>query len=215
MSAIPKRPTMSAIPKRPTYSFEDFCLLVKDGQKGDLIDGVIYVASPDSTDANSLNGWLYFLMAGVAARTRQGKVYFSRVAFRLGDLHSPELDLAFVFRNRLHLVRRGFIAGRPDLAMEIVSPDSIERDYEDKRHQYEEFGVPEYWIIDELQQKVTLLRLGKNGKYREVKPRRGELRSMVLRGFWIRPEWLWLETLPENLDVLNQLLARLEPPAKS
>ena len=57
MSAIPKRPTMSAIPKRPTYSFEDFCLLVKDGQKGDLIDGVIYVASPDSTDANSLNGW--------------------------------------------------------------------------------------------------------------------------------------------------------------
>src|SRR5687768_9937979 len=119
---------MSAIPKYPKYTFEDFCLLVKDGQKADLIDGVIYMASPDNTDANSLNGWLGFLMMGVASKTKQGKVYISRVAFRLANIHGPEPDLAFVRKDRLHLVRRGFIEGRPDVAVEIVSPDSRERD---------------------------------------------------------------------------------------
>src|SRR5688572_26153514 len=120
---------MSAVSKCRQYTFDDFCLLVKDGQKADLIDGVIYMASPDNTDANSLNGWLGFLMMGVASTTRQGNVYISRVAFRLADIHGPEPDLAFVLRTRLHLVRRGFIEGRPDLAVEIVSPDSVERDY--------------------------------------------------------------------------------------
>src|SRR5262249_48495267 len=40
------------------FTFDDFCLLVKDGQKADLIDGVIYMASPDNTEAADLNVWL-------------------------------------------------------------------------------------------------------------------------------------------------------------
>ena len=41
-----------------TYTFEDFCRIIKDGEKGDLIDGEIYMSSPDNTDANSfLCGW--------------------------------------------------------------------------------------------------------------------------------------------------------------
>ena len=41
-----------------SITFEDFCFLVKDGQKADLIDGVIYMASPDNLDANRLSKWL-------------------------------------------------------------------------------------------------------------------------------------------------------------
>ena len=35
-------------------SFEDFCGLVREDQKGTLIDGGIYIASPEDTDANRL-----------------------------------------------------------------------------------------------------------------------------------------------------------------
>src|SRR5438132_61432 len=138
-------------------TFEDFCFLVKDDQKGDLIDGVVYLAPPETTDENDLFVWLICLIADFVDQKDLGKVYGSRVAFRLGEHQSPEPDIAFVRKDRLHLVQRGFVDGPPDLAVEIVSPESVERDYEKKRKQYQDAQVPEYWIVDEIEQKVTLL----------------------------------------------------------
>lgn len=45
------------------------------------------------------------------------------------------------------------------LAVEFVSPGSeqIERDYTDKASEYQETGIPEYWIVDSIEQKITVL----------------------------------------------------------
>jgi Uma2 family endonuclease len=188
------------------YTFEDFCVLVKDGQKADLIDGVIHMASPDNMDANDLFVWLIRLLADIVEINDLGKVNGSRAAYRLNDENSPEPDIAFIRRDRTNLVRRGFVNGAPDLAIEIVSPESVVRDYETKRDLYQEAGVQEYWIVDEVQQKVTLLRLGADEKFREIRPRKGVLSSQVVHGFWIRPEWLWQNPLPKKVDVLALLL---------
>jgi Uma2 family endonuclease len=200
---------MGTATRTKDYTFEDFCLLVQDGQKADLIDGVIYMASPDNMDANDLFVWLMRLLADVVELNDLGKVNGSRAAYRVNDRNSPEPDIAFIRRNRTNLVRRGFVNGAPDLAMEIVSPESVERDYETKRELYQDAGVEEYWIVDEVEQKVTLLRLAANGKYREIRPKKGELHSQVVPGFWIRPEWLWQNPLPKKVDVLKLLLQRL------
>lgn len=45
----------------------------------------------------------------------------------------------------------------PDLLVEIVSPDSLVRDYEEKPEEYLAFGVKEYWIVDEIQKMMTVL----------------------------------------------------------
>ena len=50
-------------------------------------------------------------------------------------------------------------------------------------------------------------RLDAGGKYKDVRPRKGVLRSEVLPGFWLRPEWLWQEPRPRKTDVLAELLA--------
>jgi Uma2 family endonuclease len=199
---------MSAIARpRPTrYTFDDFCLLVKDGQKADLIDGVIYMSSPDNTDANTLFCWLLSLLTFFVNIKKLGRVYGNRVAFRLDDFNSPEPDVGFVKRSRLHLVKRGHVAGGPDAAFEIVSPESVERDYERKRRQFEDARVSEYWIIDEIEQRVTLLRLGKDGKYRSIPATRGVFRSKVIRGFWLRERWLWEKSLPDPLKTLTAIL---------
>jgi Uma2 family endonuclease len=44
----------------------------------------------------------------------------------------------------------------PPLIVEVVSPESIERDYDTKTSEYAAFGVDEYWIIDPLEDKVTV-----------------------------------------------------------
>jgi Uma2 family endonuclease len=196
---------MSTASARHLITFEDFCALVNDDRKADLIDGVIYMASPDNTDANEINGWLFWLITAFVEVKDLGKVYISRVAFRLDILNGPEPDLAFVRKSRLQNVHRGFVKGPPDLAVEIVSPDSVERDYEKKRRQYEHAGVREYWIVDELQQVFRLLRLEK-GKFRAVSPRKGILTSKALPGFWLSPAWLWRKPLPRKLSILKKIL---------
>ena len=200
-SHVVPRPSRSGL-----YTFSDFCSLVADGEKADLIDGVIYMASPDNTDAADLFVWLMCILYDYLDREEIGKVFGSRVAFRLDDKNSPEPDLAVVLKKNLGRVERGHVVGPADLAIEIVSPDSVERDYDKKRTLYEKFGVPEYWIIDEELERVTVLRLGPGG-YKEVRPRKGVLASKVLPGFWLRPAWIWQQPRPKKSEVVAEILA--------
>jgi len=61
----------------------------------------------------------------------------------------------------------------PQLAVEVVSPyrnqgdDNYQRDYIEKRQQYQERGIPEYWIVDPQAKIVTVLLLV-NGKYQST-----------------------------------------------
>jgi len=189
------------------YTFHDFCEMVREDQKADLINGVIYMASPESPEANDLFGWLFTVVRLYARTKKLGNVYGSRVAFKLDEDHGPEPDIAFVLTEHLDRVKRGRVEGPADLAVEIVSPESIQRDYYDKRDLYEEHGIPEYWIINEMDLNVTLLRL-KKGKYHPVRPKKGELHSKVLSGFWLRPEWLWQEPRPDEIETLELILAK-------
>ena len=44
-----------------------------------------------------------------------------------------------------------------DLVVEVVSPDDPSRDTQDKRLDYAEAGIPEYWIVNPLDETVTVL----------------------------------------------------------
>src|SRR5437879_11428167 len=103
------------------WTFDEFCEVVPDGQKADLIEGAIYMASPDNTDAADLFMWIIRILSDfLDLRTLGGKLYGLRVAFRLDKHNSPEPDIAYVRPERLYLVQRGFVDGPPDVAMEIV-----------------------------------------------------------------------------------------------
>ncbi len=194
--------------KKASLTFADFFTLVKEKQKGELIDGIIYFAPLECPSTNSLFLWLSVVLDCYVEELDLGQVFGSRVAFRLSDTESPEPDLAVMLKHRLHLVERGFVDGRPDLAIEIVSPESVERDYVKKRRQYQKAGVPEYWIVDEDEKKVTLLRLGADHRYREERSRGGVLRSHILPGFWLRLEWLWQIPRNKKVAILNEIFGR-------
>ena len=84
----------------PPHDVEDFFRLVPDGVKADLLDGVIYVASPDSIRNHDLTQFLYALLKGWAKPRNAGRVFCNRVAFVLGKRNSPEPDVAFVSSSR-------------------------------------------------------------------------------------------------------------------
>lgn len=45
----------------------------------------------------------------------------------------------------------------PLLVVEVVSPNQSSRDYRYKRSEYAARGIAEYWIVDPIQQRVTVL----------------------------------------------------------
>jgi Uma2 family endonuclease len=196
---------MSTATRKKLVTFDEFCRLVPDGQKADLIDGVIYMASPDNWNAGLLFSWLYRLVGTYVEKNHLGEVVGSRNAFKLTDINSPEPDIAFVRKSRVHLAEAVYFPGGPDLSVEIVSPDSVKRDYGRKRELYEQAGVREYWILDEIKAHATFLRLDRSGAFREVRPRKGVFTSRAVSGFWLRVEWLWQSPRPEVLVALAEI----------
>ncbi|MDW8212510.1 MAG: Uma2 family endonuclease [Roseiflexaceae bacterium] len=73
---------------------------------------------------------------------------------------------------------------RADLVVEIVSPDNPERDTVEKPRDYAQAGIPEYWIVNPLDETITVLVL-EDDAYRTFGAfRRGEqAASRLLDGF--------------------------------
>lgn len=200
------------LPVEKLYTVEEFFQLVPDGRKADLLDGVIHMASPDSISSDDLGYLVRFLLQGYSrARGLGGKAQGSRVAFVLGERRAPEPDVSFVTRARLSILQQTRGQGPPDIAVEIVSEDSDERDYVTKKRLYEEAGVLEYWILDPLHGRAEFHRLS-GGRYWLCPLEDGRVfRSDALPGFRLNTGWLLSSPLPNEFECLRQILAG-DPP---
>ena len=88
--------------------------------------------------------------------------------------------------------------------VEIISPESDERDRGEKFIENEAAGVREYWLIDPLREEAMFYQLTSLGRYRLVVPSpEGVYHSAVIAGLWLRVEWLWQR--PPVLRVLKEL----------
>ena len=80
----------------------------------------------------------------------------ARVSVRLPDLAILSEELATI----LESASRSIVLmdmPPPVLVVEVVSPNQEKRDYRYKRTEYAARGITEYWIVDPLQQRVTIL----------------------------------------------------------
>lgn len=71
----------------------------------------------------------------------------------------------------------------PGIVIEVVSPSSVYRHYFEKREEYLQFGVQEYWIVDADKREVLVLRRSR-GRWIERTIHPGEkYRTRLLPGF--------------------------------
>ena len=117
-----------------------------------------------------------------------------------------EPDLLFVASENLDRIKPTYLDGAADLAIEIISPESINRDRGEKFVEYESAGVLEYWLIDPIRERADFYRLGADDRYHQVLPDdEGIYHSEVVKGFWLRVSWLWQEPMPPVLEVWKEL----------
>ena len=84
-------------------------------------------------------------------------------AERAGDGKFREPDLLLVHDAGDPRCRDDYWLGA-DVVMEVISPDNPDRDIVDKRTDYAEAGVPEYWLVNPMDETVLVLA---DGEYRE------------------------------------------------
>ncbi|PZV09669.1 MAG: hypothetical protein DCF32_01775 [Leptolyngbya sp.] len=91
--------------------------------------------------------------------------------------------------------------GQPELVVEIVSPGEVQRnrDYVAKRSQYQDLGIPEYWIVDPQTATVLVLAL-RDGVYEEYVTLSGSdrLQSLQLGALTITAAELFTPADTEN-----------------
>ena len=102
---------------------------------------------------------------------------------RIGKFREP--DVLLVVKANDPRRRNRFWNGA-DLTLEVVSAEKPERDLVDKRQDYAEAKVPEYWIVNPQTATITVLRLV-NDVYVEhgvfVRGQRAD--SVILPGFTV------------------------------
>ena len=148
----------------------------------ELSDGYLEILPMPSRGHQRILAFLYSVLHAFL-RPEGGEVLFAplRLRIRHGKFREPDLLLVRDARD----ARSGdrFWTGA-DVVVEVVSPDSPERDLVHKRGDYAEAAIPEYWTVDPRTETITVLEL-EGGVYVEygVYGRGGRASSSALPGF--------------------------------
>jgi Uma2 family endonuclease len=120
-------------------------------------DGIIEVL-PMPTDKHQSILQFLFLALHTLIHPRGGKVQFAALPIKIREGKHREPDLLAVL-DATDPRRQSSEWLGADLVMEVVSPDNPERDTRIKRAEYAEISIPEYWIVNSLNETITVLRL--------------------------------------------------------
>ena len=116
-----------------------------------------------------------------------GRVFFCPLDMVLSPDTFVQPDVIFVSNENLPRIRKT-IRGPADLVAEVISPRSVRRDWVQKKHLYERYGVREYWIVDPAAGAVEVFSLSADRRYESTGPcgTRDTASSRLLEGFKVR-----------------------------
>lgn len=119
-----------------------------DGRRREAIAGELYVTAAPSSRHQRISAVLTAVLYPLLVREAGGWLFTAPGVEFPATAEGVQPDLAFVSRDRGHIIEDPWIRGAPDLVAEILSPSTAERDRGLKLKLYRRQGVPEYWIVD-------------------------------------------------------------------
>jgi Uma2 family endonuclease len=136
-------------PRQGEWTYEDYARLPDNGRRYEVIGGKLYMSPAPSTGHQELILALAATLRRHVIEFDLGKIYISPIDVILPDLANPvQPDILFIAKERLEMVEENFIAGIPELIVEVLSPGNAAHDRRTKYNLYMEAGVQEYWIVD-------------------------------------------------------------------
>jgi Uma2 family endonuclease len=152
-------------PTQGNWTYSDWENLSEDGNRYEIIEGVLYV----TTAPSYFHQWIISRLityVGVPADQR-GIAYW--VAAPIGVLmpgcEPVQPDFLIILKENAAIIRDRRIYGVPDLIVEVISPGSAAYDEGVKLEAYARAGVPEYAVIEPATRKLRLYTLEVPGEF--------------------------------------------------
>ena len=203
-----RRQSPDYVPPPPApVSWEEFLAWAPENCHVEWVAGEIIEMPPSNIEDLDTSGFLFPFLLLYIQRHGLGRIFHSGAPVKLVQKPSGrEPDLVFVKREHVGRIQPTWVDGPVDLAVEIVSPDSVRRDYREKLAEYQAAGIPEYWIIDPRRSEARFYQLGDDGTYR-LGPidENGIYTSLAVEGFRLRVSWLWQRPMPTIDEALADL----------
>lgn len=179
-------------------------------KKAELIEGVVYVASPvrvrrHGAPHSDIIGWLVVYRAATP-----GVHVADNSTLQLDLGNEPQPDVAvWVEGGNAYINAEDYLEGAPELIVEVAG-SSASIDLGDKLTAYRRNGVQEYLVLLTHEREVRWFSW-RTGEAEEIQPDEGGiLRSFVLPGLQLHPGLFWQGDMAGVLDVLQQGLATPE-----
>lgn len=175
-------------PAAPYVTYEQFLALDGNPHR-EWVDGEV-VPMVSVTLAHALiTAFLFELLGAVIRGPGLGDVLGDPFNVRLAK-RGRAPDVIVVLREHRHRYRETYLDGPPDIAIEVISPGSAATDRGDKFSEYEEAGIPEYWIIDPEEEVAEFYILDQQGHY-QAAPADEWFASKVVPALRVRVAWFW------------------------
>jgi Uma2 family endonuclease len=177
-----------------------------DFNQAELIEGVVYMASPVSAKQHGEVHSMMMTMLGFYSIYTRPCVCGDNSTINLDSKNAPQPDCYLRLETEFGgqtKIEDGMIVGAPELIAEI-SASSVSYDLHDKKSAYERNGVKEYivWRVDD--RKIDWFVL-EEGSYKLLnQDKNGVYKSNVFPGLWIDSALLIAGKFAEALKVLNE-----------
>lgn len=147
---------------RKKLTFEEY-LIYDDGtdNRYELEDGDLILMNPPTGRHALIIRFLNNALEAEIGRLNLPWVTLQGIGVRTAYRRSRLPDLSVVTREQIEekLEVSAVIETPVIMAIEIVSSESKTRDYRYKSSEYSVVGIPEYWIVDSQEKKITVLLL--------------------------------------------------------
>jgi Uma2 family endonuclease len=143
-------------PAQGSWSESDYLALSRGNRLVEFSHGHIEVLPMPTTTHQLIVLALYELLKAFVAARGVGLVLVAPLRVRLWPGKFREPDVLLMLADHAERAGEEFWEGA-DLVMEVVSDDDRRRDLEVKRFEYARAGIPEYWIVDPRDRRITVL----------------------------------------------------------
>lgn len=146
-------------PRQGKWTIEDY-LALDTNRLIEFVDGTLEFLEMPGWKHQAIAAYLFLRLHAFVTANRSGHVFFAPLRVRIASEIIREPDVVFLTPERkpVDLTRPPVGA---DLVIEVISPGarSRERDEVDKRKNYADAGITEYWIVDPENDRITVLGL--------------------------------------------------------
>lgn len=188
------------LPEQGRWTEADYLWLTEDINRFvEFTDGFLEFL-PMPTDKHQAVLEFLFVLFHAHLKPLGGTVHLAVLRMRIREGKFREPDLLLVKDSKDPRRKNRYWTGA-DLALEVVSEDKPERDLVDKRGDYAEGCIPEYWIVNPQTETITVLRLQGESYVEHGVFGRGDMAtSVILPGFSVNVDQAFAVDSPPDDD---------------